>query len=250
MDSSSEENIDKKLIILQRLKDLNKKENELIEKSLKDMLPDVKITETTLPFYSVLSFIYSISDFFSNLNFFKSATSSVSKYENKFSSTLSNFLTPIQDFFTYFYELFYGGNYLSFNDLYITKFYIYMKDFISSTWENTQNRINIGFGSNVKFWILGILIFYWKLTSLKGKKIRPGSQQLNMFVYPSSINEYRENKRRVENQRKVHDKNFFSYFSKRDQSYDNSYNYDNSSYYGQNTRINQISTFNQMIVTK
>ena len=121
-----------------------------------------------------------------------------------------------------------------------------MKELIGSWSENVTNKINIGFGSNVKFWILGFLIFYWKFLSLKDKKIKPGTEQLNMFVYPSSLNEYRENKRRTENQRKLHDKNFFSFMSKRNENYDQtSMSYNNYNSYGENNSNYNLNYYSQ-----
>jgi hypothetical protein len=71
-------------------------------------------------------------------------------------------------------------------------------------------------GSNLKYWLLGFLIFFWKFSSLKNRKINKGTVPLNMFVYPTSLQEFREHRKRLENQRRLHDKDFFS---KRETSY-------------------------------
>jgi hypothetical protein len=84
----------------------------------------------------------------------------------------------------------------------------------------------------LKFWIFGFLIFFWKFSSLKNRKITKGTEPLNMFVYPTTLQEFRENRKRLENQRRLHDKDFFSFFSKRETNYDSMSDYSNNNQFG------------------
>jgi hypothetical protein len=93
----------------------------------------------------------------------------------------------------------------------------------------------------LKFWILGFLIFFWKFSSLKNRKITKGTEPLNMFVYPTTLQEFRENRKRLENQRRLHDKDFFSFFSKRETNYDSMSDYSNQFGNYQNSYRNDFS---------